>query len=94
MDEAEARSHAEHVERGGALVSVRASDAMDAHARSILKGETLATDPTLTGTSGTIGTGTTSTYSGGLGKGDLADNAVTRAADSTFGTNMSGKRPD
>ena len=94
IDEAEARSHAEHVERGGTLVSVRASDAMEAQARSILKGGTLATGSTLAGPTGAIGTGTTSTYSGGVGKRDLADNSVTRAADNTFGTNMSGERPD
>ena len=49
---------------------------------------------TLAGTPGAIGTGTTPSYSGGVGKGDLADNSVTRAVDDTFGTNMSGKRPD
>jgi hypothetical protein len=91
INEAEARSHAEHVERGGTLVSVRASDAMEAQARSILKGGTLASGSTLAGTPGAIGTGA---YSGGVGRGDLADNSVTRAADNTFGTNMSGERPD
>ena len=94
MDEAEARSHAEHVERGGTLVSVRASDAMEAQARSILQGGTPATDRTLAGTPGSIGTGTSPTYSRGVGRGDLTDNSVTRAADNTFGTNMSGGRPD
>jgi len=94
MDETEARSHAEHVERGGTLVSVRASDAIEAQARSILKGGTLAAASTIAETPGAIGTGTTSTYSGGAGKGELADNSVTRAADDTFGTNVSGERPD
>lgn len=94
MDEAEAQSHADHVERGGTLVSVRASDALEAQARSILKGGMLATQPTLAGTSGASGTGATSSYSNSVGTGDLANNSVTRAADNTFGTNMSGARPD
>lgn len=94
MDEAEARSHAAHVERGGTLVSVRASDALEAQARSILKGGTLATGSTLAGTPGVSGTGTATGHTGGVGRGDLADNSVTRAADNTFGTNISGERPD
>lgn len=94
IDETEARGYAEHVERGGTLVSVRASDDMEAQARSILKGGTWTSDSTLAGTPGTVATGATSSYSDRSGRADPVDHSALRAADDTFGTNLSGERPD
>jgi hypothetical protein len=93
IDEAEARGYAEHIERGGTLVSVRASDEMETQAESILKGGTWASGSTYAGTAGAVGTGAAAAYAGGVGRRGLADHSVTGAMDDTFGTNISGERP-
>src|SRR3954452_7907346 len=84
IDEAEARGYAEHIERGGTLVSVRASDGMEAQAESILKGGSWTS---------AVGTGAAAADAGGAGRAGLADDAVTGVVDDTFGTNISGERP-
>ncbi len=92
IDEADAHRYAEHVGRGGTLVSVRANDEMASQAQSILEGGgSLTSGSILTGsTTASSSAGVTS----GIGRSDLSDNPLTRAADNTFGTNMSGERPD
>src|SRR5206468_10169149 len=92
-DEAEARGYAEHIGRGGTLVSVRTSDGMEAQAESILKGGSWSSGSTYAGTAGAVGTGAAAAYAGGVGRGGLADDSVTGAVDETFGTNISGERP-
>ncbi len=87
VDEADAHRYAEHVGRGGTLVSVRASDEMASQAQSILGGSGSRTAGATTGALG-------SSYGTGVGSSNVSDNPVTRAADNTFGTNMSGERPD
>ena len=93
LTEKEAHRHAEHVGRGGTLVSARVDDAMDATARSMLLGGSAMTgDATLAGTPASAMEADFARHP--HERGTVANNPVTRTADEALGTDVSGEHPE